>query len=193
MPVGFGLFARFVAVDVVFFEAVLEGFVGQAEEFCGFFDSSAGPFEGLTYEVLFEIFEHDTAEGQRQLAGNGGAFAEFFGEVVGGDSLAAADDEQLFEGVLEFADVSRPPVAAEGLDDVGANLWRAFAEAGGDFLAEVIHEDREVLYAVAERRNLDREDVDSEVEVLAEFGGVDESAEVPVGGRNHADVDFARL
>ena len=54
---------------------------------------SAGPFEGLADEVLFEVFEHDSARGQVEVARLGAALAEFLGQVGDGDCGGVAENE----------------------------------------------------------------------------------------------------
>ena len=58
---------------------------------------------------------------------------------------------------------------------------------------EVVHELRDVLAALAQRRELDVDDREAEVEVLAEGALVDHLAQVAVGGGEHAHVDLDDL
>ena len=53
----------------------------------------------------------------------------------------------------------------------------------------MLGEQRDVLAALAQRRHEDRDDVEAEVEVLAEAAGLDLAGQVLVGGREHAHVD----
>ena len=52
---------------------------------------------------------------------------------------------------------------------------------------------RQVVEPIAQRRQVDREDVEPVVEVLAELALRDQRLEVAVGGRDDADVDLDRL
>ena len=58
---------------------------------------------------------------------------------------------------------------------------------------EEARERQDVLAARAQRLDCDRDDVEPEVEVLAEAAGGDGIAEVAVGGGHHAHVDVPRL
>ena len=54
---------------------------------------------------------------------------------------------------------------------------------------EVLHEDRDVLVPLLQRREVDVEDVQAEVEVLAEAAALDLVLELAVRGADHAHVD----
>jgi len=60
----------------------------------------------------------------------------------------------------------------------------------GEALHELAGEVRDILHAVAQRRDLDGDDVEAEEQVLAEFLALDAFLEVPVGGGDDADVDL---
>ena len=57
---------------------------------------------------------------------------------------------------------------------------------------EVLDQRRDVLAALAQRRDLDAEDVEAVVEVVAEAAGLDLAAQVAVGGGDDAHVDLDR-
>ena len=67
------------------------------------------------------------------------------------------------------------------------------AGLGGVAREEVARERQDVLAPLAQRRELDRDHVQAEVEVLAEAAGGDLVAQVAVGRRDDAHVDAARL
>ena len=56
----------------------------------------------------------------------------------------------------------------------------------------MIREARDVLAALAHRRQLDVDDREPEVQILAERALVDLVAQIAVGRREHADVDLVR-
>ena len=57
----------------------------------------------------------------------------------------------------------------------------------------MLHEQRDVLFAIAKRRNLDGDDVQPIEQVLAELTVGDHLREIAVGGGDDADVDFDRV
>ena len=59
----------------------------------------------------------------------------------------------------------------------------------GVFLEEVLREDRNLLAALAQRRQVDRHDVEPEEQILAELSFGDGLLDIAVGGRNDAYVD----
>ena len=58
---------------------------------------------------------------------------------------------------------------------------------------EVFGQDRDVVHAVAERRQVDRIDVQAEEEVVAEAAVAHLGGEIGVAGRDDADIDRLRL
>ena len=65
----------------------------------------------------------------------------------------------------------------------------SLVHSGGEHGEEMAGNERDVLSALAQRRQADREDVEPVEEVLAERSLLDERAEAAIGGRNEADVD----
>src|SRR5262249_49922528 len=62
----------------------------------------------------------------------------------------------------------------------------------GESIHEVSDERRDVLGTLAQGRQVDREDVQSVVEVVAEAALVDHRKQIPVGRRDHAHIDLDR-
>lgn len=112
---------------------------------------------------------------------------------MGGLDLLAADgDDEALDEVLELADVAGPGVLLEGGE--GGVVDALDGEVVGDAVGaeEVLAEERDVAGALAERGEVDGDDVDAVVEVFAEAAGVDHLFEVFVGGADEAEVDFAK-
>ena len=102
--------------------------------------------------------------------------------------LVAREDHQPLDLVLQLPDVPRPGVGRQAPEGpVGEAL--APPAGGGVALEEVVHQDRQVLEALAQGRQAQGDDVEAVVEVLAEGAGGDPLREVPVGGGDDADVD----
>jgi hypothetical protein len=88
--------------------------------------------------------------------------------------------------VLQLADVAGKAVVKQRLD-------RALAEAGHVALValavvvqEVAHQQRDVVAALAQRRQVDGEDIEPVEQVFAEAALAHGLAQVDVGGRHHA-------
>jgi hypothetical protein len=92
-------------------------------------------------------------------------------DVVGGDRLVAAHHQRAVDDVLELADVARPAVAEQALGGVGRQHRAAGAEALRVELEEVAGEGQDVAGAIAQRRQLERRDV----EAVEEIGGGSDS------------------
>ncbi len=67
-----------------------------------------------------------------------------------------------------------------------------FVEAAAEILDEIADEQRHVFAAFAQRRNLNRKNVEAIVEIAAKFAVGDEAREVAIGGGDDADVDGLR-
>src|SRR5581483_2127235 len=119
----------------------------------------------------------------------GGEGARGEAEVVGLELAAvAAKDHGAFDHVLEFADVAGPAMGGERLEAGVGDALDADAVLAGEALHELLREQRDVLHALAQRRNGNGHDVEAEVKVLAEFLAVDAFLELAVGGGEDADV-----
>src|SRR5690606_28619499 len=125
--------------------------------------------------------------------GGGGVGGGDLGREAEGEELVgiAGEEEHALEGVAELADVAGPGVGGDEVEGGGR-------EAGGpasDLAVEVGEQgegevDDAVAVALAQRRQAEREDGETIVEVLAEGAGADGGVEVAVGGGDQADVDL---
>ena len=153
-----------------------------------------GLFEGLEDQVRFEVVddlaERESAGGQ---LGNRDRWRrglrDLGRQVVDLDfALDAEDNESLYQ-VLEFAHVARPVVAAEQLHGLGAEAAHLTLLVGVGHLQEVVDQQRNVVPAVSEGRDLDRDHVESVVEILPEAALPDRLLQVLVGSGQHPDID----
>src|SRR2546428_121787 len=94
-------------------------------------------------------------------------------------------------GSLDRAPVAGPVVADEAVERPGGDA--TLAELARVLGQEVLDEERDVAPPIAERRELDRHDVQAIVEVLAEAPLLHERLEISVGRREHAHVDADRV
>ena len=97
--------------------------------------------------------------------------------------------DRVHERVLELAHVARPGVARHHLERVRRERERL---AGRVLLEEVGGEQRQVIAAIAERRDLQHDDVEPVEQILAEPVLLHGRTEIDVGRGDHADVDGAR-
>src|SRR5439155_15140421 len=92
----------------------------------------------------------------------------------------------------QLADVALPVVGVERGTRLAREVRRLLAHGERCLDEEVLGEREDVLRAVAQRRELDREDVEAVVEVAAEESLTDQLLEVAVGAGDHLHVDAPR-
>ena len=112
----------------------------------------------------------------------------FSGSITG----PGGGDHRLLDDVLELAHVPRPVVGEQPRQGQPRDR-PARQPALGQLLEEVLHEQRDVLEPVAERGQLDREDVEPVVQVLAEPAGGDGLGEVDVRRGDDPAIGLDRL
>ncbi len=135
----------------------------------------------------------------RALAGAGcavGALGAAFGalhehgEMLGFDALGfGVEDQDALDDVAQLADVAGPVVLLErgegGVGDFDVGAAVLLAELGEEFAGE----ERDVFLAIAQRRDVEGDDVEAVEEVFAEVAAGDLLFEVLVGGGDDAGVD----
>ncbi len=110
------------------------------------------------------------------------------GQVGKADQVARAHDEGALQDVPELAHVSRPRVAAEDREGRLVDAPHGPPVALVELLEEHADQLLEILGALAERGQREREDRDAVVEVLAERAVLERLQRALVGGRDHPDV-----
>ena len=103
---------------------------------------------------------------------------------------AVAQDHRPLDVVLQLADVARPVVLAQQPHRLGVDPADLAAVLLGVALQEELDQRRDVLAALAQGRQVDRDDVEPVVQVLAEPAGVDLVEQVAVGGGDDPGVDL---
>src|SRR6185503_14016628 len=93
----------------------------------------------------------------------------------------------------ELADVAWPMARDEQLDGLGRIDLAFLAALRRDLPQEVLDEQRNVLAALAQRRQMNVDDVEAVVEVLAERALDHQILEILMRGRDHARIDLDRL
>ena len=114
-------------------------------------------------------------------------------QVVDGDRAAFGQHHRALHHVAQLADVAGPLVAAKPLPDAGVDLGRRRAHPVRREIGEPARERLDLRRPLAQRRDLDRDAVEAEVEIAPERALVDRGFQVTVGGGQHANVDRARL
>jgi hypothetical protein len=82
--------------------------------------------------------------------------------------FAGGEKNSALDKIFELADVAGPGIVREGVHGVGGNVLDGFVEAAADFLDEVADEEGNILAALAQRRDVDGENVEAVVEFAAE-------------------------
>ena len=102
----------------------------------------------------------------------------------------AAEQDRAFEDVAQLADVAGPGVAAQRPLG-GRRQPDAAAEIVGEDLEQAVSEHRDVLRPLAQRRDVERDRADPEVEVAAELPLAHQLRQVLVRGGDQLHVDLA--
>src|SRR6185436_11372722 len=110
-----------------------------------------------------------------------------------GNPVLLRHRDQTLDQVLELANVARPPVSGEDLERRFGNALDVAPELHVVASQEEVGELGNVFDAVPERRHPDRNDVQAEVEVLAEAPLAHRLVEVDVGGRDQPEAGLDRV
>ena len=103
---------------------------------------------------------------------------------------SGGEDNAALDGVFQLADVAGPLVVHQQAERFGGELAGLEAVFFGVELEEMRGEQRDILLAVAQRRQVERDDVEAVEEVFAEAALFDGLLQVDVGGGDDADVDL---
>ena len=88
-------------------------------------------------------------------------------EMFGLDEISAAQDDGSLDHVSKLANVSRPPIFLQQRCGFGIKRPDRPAVAGIELLDEGLREQRNIVRALAQRRHLDRDDVEPVVQVFS--------------------------
>src|SRR5512135_226499 len=123
--------------------------------------------------------------------GSGGGLApQLRRQVRDGQIGAVAQDDRPLDVVLELADVPRPVVVAEQAHRIGVDPPHLAPVLLGVAPQEEIDQERDVLTPLAQGGQVDRDDVEAIVQVLAEPAGVDLVEQVAVGRGDDPGIDL---
>jgi hypothetical protein len=136
-----------------------------------------------TDQFLLDPFESHPFERRRR---HHGVLRRGFGnprrEIVGLQLLIARDEHHRFDDVFEFTHVAGPVVPDEAVQRLGIDTDDRLSVTFRELSDEAFDEIRDVSAAFAQRRQMDREDLQAIVEILPERALLDLLLEVFVGG-----------
>ena len=113
--------------------------------------------------------------------------------LIDGQVLGIAHDDGPFNHVLQFSNVARPCVRLEEIQAPLIDSRYLFPGFAGKAIDEVFHEQRDVFFSLAKRRDFDWEHIQPIKEILAEPACGDGSLQVAICGRHDPNVDLQRL
>ena len=108
--------------------------------------------------------------------------------MLAGDEAGPAQDYRALDHVAQLANVSRPGVALEVLLGVGSQAAHLTIVLSVELLDERARQQRDVVLAVTQGRQVDREDVEPIEEVLAKLVRADRLRRHAVRRGDHAHV-----
>jgi hypothetical protein len=114
------------------------------------------------------------------------------GEVGGGDERPVAGDERPLDGVLQFANVSRPGVPPQQLASVPTQRHITLAHPGSEAADGGVGEEEDVVAAFPQGRQVHIEDAQPVEEVAAEPTGGHLSRQIAVRCGDQADIGLER-
>src|SRR5208282_2639272 len=95
--------------------------------------------------------------------------------------------------VLQFANVPQPGLLLQLIHGGGCNPGDAFVHGQREFLHEVVYEYGDVFLSIAQRRDLDAEDIEPIEKIGTELTLLDQFFQILVGGGDAAEVHLDSL
>src|SRR5713226_502587 len=186
------------AADVVALQLAIEGGAADAEHLAGQgfvpFDLGKDPLDG----GALDIFQVSGTE----VGGAAGKFLRIgrFGvdfrardrgrQIVDFDDALIAESDGALQAIFEFADIAGPVISQHGLHGVAGDLDAA---SWSEALEKERRQDGNVGTALTQRRQRNGDDVEAEIEILAEGSFLVFGIEIAVGGGHDAHVHFDLL
>src|SRR5215467_8085967 len=119
-----------------------------------------------------------------------GGFSDREGHVDRAQDGFVLENHGALDGVLEFANVAWPIVCEQKTAGLGADAANRFLELAVIPVDEEVDEGKNVLSALAQRRDENGDDGEAVIEVLAEVAFADGFFEIAIGCGDHADIDL---
>src|SRR5438105_7835202 len=108
--------------------------------------------------------------------------------MAAADEVPVTHNRGAFEHIAKLADVSRPSITLEKLADFGVYAANLTAVFGIEVPQNVFDEQREVLLAIAQGRQMNVKNVQAEIEILPELGVRHGLLGIFVRSREHAHI-----
>ena len=112
--------------------------------------------------------------------------------MLAADLLAARDDRRIFDGIAQLAHVPMPGASHQFVQHSLVDR-RVAAPRDAALPQEMLHQGGDILAMLAQRGDMDREDVQPEEEVFAELPRGHHRAQRAIRGREEPDVHGPRL
>src|SRR5438132_10461621 len=100
------------------------------------------------------------------------AFENFLGEVILFNRIGCTEDNRSLNRILQLADIARPQIILKERLGFGADTADDSPVLFSILLYEIARQYENVFRMVSQRRRLHIDDIQSVVEVLAEFSGM---------------------
>ena len=115
---------------------------------------------------------------------------ELIRQVSRDDVVLVSQGEGAFDDVVKFSDIAGPPILLQQLEG-------SWAEASGWAVIGICHLEQEVIsqsfdvqFSLAKWRNLDIDDIDAVVQVIAKLSLLDELLDRGVGSCHHSRTNW---
>src|SRR5258705_1645049 len=185
------------ALESVLLDLCVEQTPVNAQHFCCLRSVTTGILERLHDQVLLELRNGLLEEGPLGrhivvlvLVLASVVFAER--QLAACDDLAAGQHDGALDDVLELAHIPRPVVLSEPLQRLLTDRRGLRCRAVAVLREEVLDQRGDVLFAFAQRRHVDVDDVEAVEEAVAELVLLDLLLQILVRRADHADVDLDR-
>ena len=107
--------------------------------------------------------------------------------------VASGKQNRTFYHVFQLAHVARPLHAAQRTQRLGGNAVDIAPHPASNFKGESFHQQRDIFRALAQWRQMDREDVQSIVEIVTKFAIGDHLLQIAVSGCDQAHIGLDQL
>src|SRR5664279_24847 len=121
------------------------------------------------------------------------AVSRFQGKVLLAQLGLLRHHHGAFDRVFQLADIARPIVLLQFIHRRRRDSGDLLAHFTRKLAREVVHQQRNIFPAFAQRRNLDMKNIQTIEKVGAELALLDQLFQVLVGGGDHAEIDVDGL